>query len=45
MEKTLRILNGMVEDGIIEQYAIGGLTEVLTRYDLVHKWSELREGM
>ena len=24
MEKTLQVLNGMVEDGVIKQYAIGG---------------------
>ncbi|HCX30194.1 MAG TPA: hypothetical protein DHU55_10560, partial [Blastocatellia bacterium] len=24
MEKTLRVLNRMVKDGVIEQYAIGG---------------------
>jgi len=24
MEKTLRVLNGMVKDGVIEEYAIGG---------------------
>ena len=40
MEKTLRILNGMVEDGIIAQYAIGGAVaaifyiEPLTTNDL-----------
>jgi hypothetical protein len=41
MEKTLRVLNRMVKDGVIEQYAIGGAVAAIFYVEpSIHYWKK-----